>query len=153
MFHSKSAVHNLLSPIVSLAMNINQIRLLLIVSDRTTASISEFRLRLLGYGVTLVGRGEDFAAATSESEPDLVIVELALPGLSGFETITHIRRKSAMPIIALSPDSSPESVRQAFVAGASEYLLMPFDPATLEEKIERLTSANSSLQLASGRGV
>lgn len=133
-------------------MNINQIRLLLIISDRTTASISEFRLRLLGYDVALIGRGEDYEAASAEFEPNLAIVELALPGLSGFETIAQIRRKSAMPMIALSPDSSPESVRQAFIAGATEYLLMPFDTASMEEKIERLSGANSSLQLTSGRG-
>lgn len=116
---------------------------LLIISDRVTASITEFRLRLLGYRVALIDRGEDIAEATSDQSPDLAIVELALPGMSGFEAIARLRKDvhPELPVIALSPDASHDSLRQASMAGAAEYVLMPFDPATMEQKIEQQLSA------------
>lgn len=138
---------------LGLMINTN-LSLLLVVSDKTTALISAFRLRLLGYHVEMVGRGEDVAALFPQFSPGLAIVELALPGLSGFETISQLGRElpTQIPVIALSPDSSQESVKQAFLAGASEYLLMPFDPAMLEQKIETLISDSESMQLVSSRG-
>ena len=132
----------------------NELQFLLVISDKTTAAISAFRLRLLGFRVEMVGRGEDVAATLPQFTPGLAIVELALPGISGFELISLLRKElpTEIPIIALSPDSSPESVKQAFLAGANEYLLMPFDPAVLEQKIEQLTSPASSRQLAFAKG-
>lgn len=132
----------------------NEHQFLLVISDKTTASISAFRLRLLGFQVEMVGRGEDVDAMLPQFMPGLAIIELALPGISGFETISLLRRQLPVeiPIIALSPDASPESVKQAFLAGASEYLLMPFDPAVLEQKIEHLISTTSTRQLAVAKG-
>lgn len=134
-------------------MSNNNASLLLIISDRITASITEFRLRLLGYNVLLVDRGEDMPEAVNQHRPDLAIVELALPGMSGFEAIARLRREvdPGLPVVALSPDASHDSLRQASLAGAAEYVLMPFDPATMEQKIEALLNAEmASSQLMTG---
>ena len=130
----------------------NNAHVLLIISDRTTASITEFRLRLLGYGVRLIDRGEELSEAISERLPDLAIVELALPGMTGFEAIARLRREASpeLPVIALSPDASHDSLRQASMAGAAEYVLMPFDPATIEHKIETLLGMTAGLTLTGG---
>lgn len=116
-------------------------RILLVQHDRLAAAITSFRLRLLGYDITAVERGEDVPAAMEKQLPNLILVEIKLPGINGFEVIKRIRAKEStaeIPILIASPDSTPESVQQAFLAGATEYLLMPFDPATLEQKIETL---------------
>ncbi len=119
-------------------------RLLLVQHDPQSAAITEFRLKLLGYDVASVDRGEDVPSAIQAGIPNLVLVETRLSGISGFEVISRLRADKStkeVPIMACSPDATPESVRQAFVAGASEYLLMPFDPATLEHKVESLLTA------------
>lgn len=125
---------------------------LLIISDRVTASITEFRLRLLGYHVDLIDRGEDIATVTAGKTPDLAIVELALPGMSGFEAIARLRRDvhPELPVLALSPDASHDSLRQASLAGAAEYVLMPFDPATMEHKIEQQLASTSFVSFSAG---
>ena len=116
-------------------------RLVLVQHDLLAAAITAFRLRLLGYDIVSVERGEDVPAAVQDDVPDLVLVETNLPGINGFEVINRLRsqeKTAHVPILVSSPDSTPESVRQAFLAGATDYLLMPFDPATLESKIESL---------------
>ncbi|MCR9201778.1 MAG: response regulator [Planctomycetaceae bacterium] len=133
-------------------MSYHNARVLLIVSDSVTASITEFRLRLLGYHVELIDRGEGIAEATARQSPDLAIVELALPGMSGFEAIARLRRDvhPELPVIALSPDASHDSLRQASLAGAAEYVLMPFDPATMEQKIEQQLASASFVSFSAG---
>lgn len=133
-------------------MTHNNAHVLLIISDRTTASITDFRLRLLGYDVQLIDRGEDLSQAVGRQQPNLAIVELALPGMTGFEAIARLRREASpdLPVIALSPDASHDSLRQASMAGAAEYVLMPFDPATMEHKIENLLGMATSLTLTAG---
>lgn len=116
-------------------------RLLLVQQDLLAGSIAAFRLRLLGFDITCVERGEDVPAAVMEQVPDLILVETRLPGINGFEVISRLRadeKTSNVPVLACSSDSTPESVRQAYMAGATDYLLMPFDPAILEQKVETL---------------
>ena len=108
-----------------------------------TAAIIGFRLQLLGYDVTPISAGEDVPAEIDDHIPDLVLVDTRLPGIDGFEVISRIRahdRSADVPVLACSPDSSPESVQRAFLAGADDYLIIPFDPAILESKIETLLS-------------
>ena len=83
---------------------------------------------------------------------NVTAVELALPGMTGFEAIARLRREAGpdLPVIALSPDASHDSLRQASMAGAAEYVLMPFDPATMEHKIENLLGMATSLTLTAG---
>ena len=67
-----------------------------------------------------------------ESAPALVLVDLGIPGLDGYETTTRLRslpHLDAMPIIALTADSSFDSRERALVAGCDGYLVKPIDAA------------------------
>ncbi len=131
-------------------MDYERPRLLLVQHNQQTADITRFRLQLLGYDVVSLSRGEDVPQAVELQVPDLVLVETRLSGIDGFEVTSRLRaneRTANVPILICSPDSSRESVRNASTAGADEYLIMPFDPATLESKVEQLLTGSKVVQL------
>ena len=115
--------------------------LLLVIEDETLAEITSFRLELLGYVVRYVCSGEDALLATRDDVPDLVITDLVLPGMNGVELINELRNAAEtheVPIMAFTIDSDLNSVQKAHEAGADDYLVTPYDPAVLEQKLEQL---------------
>jgi len=116
-------------------------KLLLVQAEPVLAELTSFRLKLLGYQIELVGSGGEATTSLQESLPNLVIVDTQLPDTDGIEWITRIRGDYApeqLPIIIFSLDPSLETVERAYHAGAQDYLITPFDPAVMEEKIETL---------------
>lgn len=100
-----------------------------------------FRLELLGFKVEAVEDGEQAAAAISRGIPDLVIIDTVLRDGDGLEWIARTRTDHAaarLPIIIFSLDPSLETVERAYHAGAQDYLITPFDPTVMEEKIETI---------------
>lgn len=115
--------------------------ILLVVEDETLAEITAFRLELLGYSVQTVNTGEAALPAVVEHRPDLMIVDLKLPNMSGLELIERVVNNSQgeeLWIMALSIEADLDAVQQAYIAGAKEYLVAPFDPLTLEAKVEHV---------------
>ena len=100
-----------------------------------------FRLELLGFNVEAVEDGGQATAQISRSTPDLIIVDSVLRDGDGLEWISRIRSEHGadqLPIIVFSLDPSLETVERAYHAGAQDYLITPFDPTMMEEKIESL---------------
>lgn len=121
--------------------NSTGIQLLLVLNEPVLAGLTSFRLELLGYQVQLVASGNDASAAISKSPPDLVIVDTSLGDGDGLEWIARMRTEQDMadlPVMVISLDPSLETVERAHHAGVQEYLISPYDPIILEEKIERL---------------
>ena len=121
-------------------------KLLLVQSEPVLAELTRFRLELLGYQIELVGTGGEATAAISQSRCDLVIVDTALHDGDGLEWIAQTRTahtSDSLPIIVFSLDPSLETVERAFHAGANDYLITPFDPAIMEEKIESILTRRS----------
>lgn len=116
-------------------------RLLLVQSEPVLAALTSFRLELLGYQIELVGSGGAAYLSLQTGLPDLVIVDSKLPDVDGIEWITRVRGVYGVepfPILVFSLDPSLETVERAFHAGAQDYLITPFDPTVMEEKIESL---------------
>ncbi len=114
---------------------------MLVQAEPVLAELTSFRLELLGYQIELVGSGGAAIASIQTSLPDLVIVDTQLPDVDGIEWIARVRGEYAaeqLPIIVFSLDPSLETVERAFHAGAQDYLITPFDPTVMEEKIEAL---------------
>jgi DNA-binding response OmpR family regulator len=123
-------------------------RLLLVQSEPVLAELTQFRLELLGYQIEMVASGGEATAAIEKAPHDLVIVDTALPDGDGIEWIAQTRGSQPadqLPIIVFSLDPSLETVERAFHAGANDYLITPFDPTVMEEKIESILTQQSSL--------
>ncbi|TWU63451.1 MULTISPECIES: response regulator [Crateriforma] len=121
--------------------------LLLVHSDARLAEITCFRLELLGYGIRVCCSGTDALSEISKSVPDLIIVDTTLTDMDGLEWLTRLRAEYApvdLPALVFSQDPSLETVERAFMSGAQDYLLTPFDPTVLEQKVERLLDSKFS---------
>lgn len=116
-------------------------KLLLVQAEPVLAELTSFRLELLGYPIELVSSGSEAFSSIQKSLPDLVIVDTQLPDVDGIEWIARVRGDydaEQLPVIIFSLDPSLETVERAYHAGAQDYLITPFDPTVMEEKIETL---------------
>ena len=121
-------------------------RVLLIEEEPTLAEIKAFRLELLGYQVTCANSAAETTEKLAEDLPDAILLGLSLSGMDGIELANRIsndERTHGVPIMALSSDADLSKVQRAFAAGAKEFLVTPYDPSVLENKLERLLMAGS----------
>lgn len=118
-----------------------QAQILILEPEAILAEITQFRLELLGYQVRCVASPEEALLAIEISRPDILMVDLNLPELRGnkfVEQLSSNPETNNILILALSIDADIESVQQAYSAGAADYLVAPYLPSTLEEKVARL---------------
>lgn len=131
-------------------------QILIVEAEEVIADITAFRLELLGFDVSVAYRGEQVNELLQARKPDLFIIDMQLPGLSGLALIEQVTASEAtgkIPVIAISFDANTDQVQQAFAAGAADYLVAPFDPLVLEEKVSSLIGTSSSAsRVGAGRG-
>lgn len=118
-------------------------KLLMVQPEPVIAELTSFRLELLGYGIQVFEDSAKALSAIQKNLPGLVIVDTRLSEGDGIEWIVRLRDEytvAQLPILVFSQDPSLETVERAFAAGAQDYILTPYDPTVLEEKIEKLLS-------------
>ncbi|QDS93060.1 putative transcriptional regulatory protein TcrX [Roseimaritima multifibrata] len=125
----------------------SQSKLLLVESDPLLSDLTSFRLELLGFQIETLNSGSDALSSLSRELPDLLIMGTELRDGDGIELVARLRTKNPpeqLPILICSLDSSLETVERAFAAGAQDYLITPYDPSVLEQKIQDLLQAYRS---------
>lgn len=97
-------------------------------------------LQPLGYNVTVIGDGVEAVKLASEMRPEVILMDVQLPGISGSEAIRQIRQNhqhlASTPIIALTALSIPGDRQRCIDAGATEYLRKPVSPSRLVTLLE-----------------
>jgi CheY-like chemotaxis protein len=114
---------------------------LLVEPEPVVSEVTAFRLELLGYRVNCVDSAEAAFARIGESLPDLIITDLALPGLDGMAFIERLmtaKETSDLQVLVLSLDADLSRVQAAYNAGARDFIVVPFHPEVLEEKVGKL---------------
>ncbi|MDQ2809123.1 MAG: response regulator [Chloroflexota bacterium] len=99
---------------------------------------------IMGHEAALATDGKDALAAIGQRVPDLILMDLMMPVLNGFEAIQALKAQDAtsgIPVIAISALSRARDHQQALDAGANDYISKPFDLDLLAEKIAGLLSA------------
>ncbi|TWT53931.1 putative transcriptional regulatory protein TcrX [Rubripirellula amarantea] len=117
----------------------SRFRLLIVLAEPVLRELVSFRLELLGYEVESVSSGSEGLAAITRQSPDLLITDTKLPEGDGLEWVARLRTEvpiAELPILIFSLDPSLETVERAHHAGAQGYLITPFDPTDMEEKVE-----------------
>lgn len=89
-----------------------------------------------GYACMGTGNPDELPHFLEIEQPDLVLLDLILPGVSGFDLMKRIRQVSTVPVIFLSGHSGEEHVVQALRMGADDYIAKPFSPNELVARIE-----------------
>ena len=91
-----------------------------------------------GYGVQLAETGEEALAAVAAKAPDVIVLDLMLPGISGIETARAIRKMTTTPILVLSVKGAEEDKIRALDEGADDYLTKPFSTGELLARVRAL---------------
>ena len=88
-----------------------------------------------GYGVIVADNGRSALDLLEEQKPDLVILDIMMPGLDGFQVLNLIRQYSNIPVIMLSARREVSTERDALILGADDYVWKPFHTRELVARI------------------
>lgn len=122
-------------------------KILLIDDDTNIANYVKFRLQKKGYILKHIDNGLDGVQAIMDFKPDLVILDMMMPGIDGREVAEIVKEKNLMDtsrIIVLSGKEVTEEVKALFDLGIHDYLQKPFNIDNLVVRIERALSNLSS---------
>lgn len=100
-----------------------------------------FRLERAGYDVIRASDGEQALRIAAEHRPDLAVLDVMMPKLTGYDVTRRIRKDQAtsrMPIILLTARVQEADVQQGFAAGADDYLKKPFSPQELQARVQAI---------------
>ena len=112
---------------------------LLIEDDEAQRFIAGFALKKAGHAVREAADGAAGIAAAREAHPDVVVCDVVMPGMTGYEVLARLRGDPALanvPVILLTAMSERQHMRQGMSAGADDYLTKPYRPAELCEAID-----------------
>jgi two-component system OmpR family response regulator len=119
-------------------MNTSQ-QILVVDDDADIREVLRIQLENNGYSVWSAANGNDaVAAVTGNPDIDLIILDIMMPGLSGIDACTQIRRISSAPVLFLTAKSKESDKRLAYENGGDDYLVKPFSQAELLMKVRSL---------------
>jgi CheY-like chemotaxis protein len=120
--------------------------ILLIEDDPLSARLADLVLKAEGYEVIIAPNGLQALKIAQDTPPDLIILDLMLPGLDGFEVLNRLRaepRTVDVPVVVVSSKSQPTDKHTAVKVGANDYLTKPYRKNELVETVRSLLSARS----------
>jgi DNA-binding response OmpR family regulator len=115
--------------------------LLVADDDEDILQLLSVRLELAGYEIVQARTGTDALRLALELRPALAVLDVMMPGLTGYDVTRELRRNEgtrAMPIILVTAKAQASDVAQGMAAGADDYVTKPFDAGDLTERVERL---------------
>jgi len=118
---------------------VSQSKVLLVDDDRLTLTVAQDTLREAGLEVETAHSGEEALQKVSMFDPNVIVLDVVMPGIDGFEVASRLRKDSRtalIPIIMLTTKGGIADKMAAFQAGADDYLTKPFDPVELELRVK-----------------
>lgn len=106
-------------------------RVLVVDDDGALAEMLGIVLRGEGFEPSFVTDGDEALGAFRETKPDLVLLDLMLPGMDGIDVCRHIRAESGVPIVMLTAKTDTVDVVVGLESGADDYIMKPFKPKEL----------------------
>ncbi|HTT02653.1 MAG TPA: response regulator transcription factor [Steroidobacteraceae bacterium] len=132
-------------------------KVLIADDDRDLLELIGFALAQAGFLVVKAGDGPTAVRMFDAEGPDLVVLDINMPGASGFQVCEAIRARANTPVMMLTVRSEEEDLVKALELGADDYLTKPFSPRTLLARIKALLRRagmeSSAAPLAAGRVV
>ena len=111
-------------------------KILLVDDEQAILKILSIKLKVAGYDVITASGGQEALNLVDSASPDVMVLDVIMPGINGFEVLRKLRVNSEMPVIVFS--ARPENTQEALNLGANEFIAKPFNVDELVKRIERL---------------
>ncbi|NLG86914.1 MAG: response regulator transcription factor [Firmicutes bacterium] len=128
-------------------------KILVVDDEEPIADILEFNLKKDGYQVELAFDGEQALAKAQSFQPDLVVLDIMLPKLDGWQVCQRLRQHSTVPIIMLTAKDEETDKVLGLELGADDYVTKPFSPRELLARIRALLRRVQSYKIQDGNMV
>ena len=129
--------------------------IMVVDDDQDLAEMLAIVLTGEGMEVDLVGRGDEVMEIFRATPPDLVLLDIMLPGIDGIEVCRQIRAESMIPIVMLTAKGETAEIIKGLEFGADDYIVKPFQPgeliARIKTRLRRIPSSTASLNLGEVR--
>jgi DNA-binding response OmpR family regulator len=119
-------------------------RLLLVDDDAQLAAMLHEFMELHGFNVVVVGDGETALNRLAEIQPDLLILDVMLPGMNGFDVLEKLRQTHDLPVIMLTARGEEPDRILGLMRGADDYLPKPFNPLELAARVKAILKRSGS---------
>jgi len=123
-----------------------QFHVLVVDDEPRIVKFLKIKLKASGYEVLTANSGLEALKQVQENEPDLLILDVLMPGMDGFETLRKLRSISSVPVIVLSAKETTLDKVMGLELGADDYLPKPFSPDELVARIEAVRRRQASSQ-------
>lgn len=113
-------------------------KILIAEDEQDIRDLIEFTLKYYGHEVISVSDGEEAVSATHQIHPDLILLDVRMPVLDGYEACKIIKADKMtkeIPVVFLSAKGQAAEISQGLQAGAVDYLLKPFAPDELNKRL------------------
>jgi two-component system response regulator MtrA len=110
--------------------------IMVVDDDQDLSEMLGIVLNGAGYEVDLVNRGDQVMDLLRAQKPDLVLLDVMLPGMDGIEVAKAIREESMVPIVMLTAKGDTHDVVRGLEAGADDYMVKPFNPSELVARLK-----------------
>ena len=122
-------------------------RILVVDDDASLAEMLTIVLRNEGFDTAVIGDGTQALTAVRELRPDLVLLDLMLPGMNGIDVCRVLRADSGVPIVMLTAKTDTVDVVLGLESGADDYVMKPFKPKELIARIRARLCNNEEVEL------
>jgi DNA-binding response OmpR family regulator len=113
-------------------------RILVVDDEDSIVQLVSYNLRRAGYDVVSTGNGEEALSLARAEAPDLVILDVMLPGMDGFDVCKELRKEHEMPILMLTARDEEIDRVVGFEIGADDYVVKPFSPRELVGRVKAI---------------
>lgn len=116
-------------------------KILIADDERDIRDLITFTLRFAGHEVVPTSNGEEAYHTALKEAPDLILMDVRMPRMTGYEACEHIKAEPTLqhiPVVFLSAKGQESEVQTGLQAGAAEYILKPFSPDQLTERISAI---------------
>lgn len=128
-------------------------RLIMVVDDEPAiVRLVKATLQSDGYAILTASRGEEALELLENERPDLIVLDLMMPGIDGFETLRRIRMETQIPVIMLTARAADADKLRGLEGGADDYLTKPFNPDELAARVAAVLRRTSGAPVG-GRSV
>ncbi len=119
-------------------------RILAVDDEPNIVRLIQVNLERDGYTVETANNGAQALAKIRQSRPDLLVSDVMMPEMDGFELLAHIRRDpmlADLPVIMLTAKAQDRDVMEGYTRGADMYLTKPFNPMELKQFVKRILAS------------